>query len=98
LGVESYRGLPVVPASGQNQGKLASIGVGVRRWVTMHGFALNVCNDLSPFNRINPCGITACPIASVQELCGFPVSVEHVEAFVARRFWPLLDQWLPVTD
>jgi len=37
--------------------KIASIGVGVRHWITMHGFALNVCGDLSPFDRIVPCGI-----------------------------------------
>ena len=38
--------------------KIASIGVGVRHWITMHGFALNVCGDLSPFAQIVPCGIT----------------------------------------
>jgi lipoyl(octanoyl) transferase len=37
--------------------KIASIGVGVRHWITMHGFALNVCGDLSPFDHIVPCGI-----------------------------------------
>lgn len=95
-GIESYR------SSGRtgvwtSQGKLASIGVGVRRWVTMHGFALNICNDLSPFSRINPCGIAACPIASMEGLCGFQVPVPKVEALLARRFWQLLDQWLPLS-
>ena len=37
--------------------KIASIGVGVRHWMTMHGFALNVSGDLSPFQKIIPCGI-----------------------------------------
>ena len=38
-------------------GKIASIGLRVRRGVTTHGFAINVCNDLEPFRRINPCGV-----------------------------------------
>src|SRR5919197_2063413 len=46
-------------------GKLASIGVGVRRWVTMHGFALNVANDLAPFSAITPCGMAGCPLTSL---------------------------------
>src|SRR6187402_2624115 len=37
--------------------KIASIGVGVRHWITMHGFALNVCGDLAPSDQIVPCGI-----------------------------------------
>lgn len=45
--------------------KIASIGVGIRRWVTMHGFALNVCPDLSYFAAIVPCGIEGCAMTSV---------------------------------
>jgi lipoyl(octanoyl) transferase len=47
--------------------KIASIGVGVRHWITMHGFALNVCGDLSPFNHIVPCGITNVAITSMEK-------------------------------
>jgi lipoyl(octanoyl) transferase len=46
--------------------KIASIGVGVRHWITMHGFALNVCGDLSPFDQIVPCGITNVTITSME--------------------------------
>lgn len=46
--------------------KIASIGVGVRRWITMHGFALNVCGDLTPFGHITPCGIAGVEITSVE--------------------------------
>jgi len=47
--------------------KIASIGVGVRHWVTMHGFALNVCGDLSPFNHIVPCGINNVAMTSMEK-------------------------------
>jgi lipoyl(octanoyl) transferase len=45
--------------------KIASIGVGIRRWVTHHGFALNVSTDLSRFDAIVPCGIEGCRMTSV---------------------------------
>ena len=47
--------------------KIASIGVGVRHWVTMHGFALNVCGDLSPFDYIIPCGISNVTMTSMEK-------------------------------
>jgi lipoyl(octanoyl) transferase len=46
--------------------KIASIGVGVRHWITMHGFALNVCGDLSPFSHIVPCGINNVAMTSME--------------------------------
>jgi lipoyl(octanoyl) transferase len=49
------------------QRKIASIGVGVRHWITMHGFALNVCGDLSPFNYIIPCGINDVAMTSMEK-------------------------------
>jgi len=47
--------------------KIASIGVGVRHWITMHGFALNVCGDLSPFAQIVPCGINNVAMTSMEK-------------------------------
>jgi lipoyl(octanoyl) transferase len=47
--------------------KIASIGVGVRHWITMHGLALNVCGDLSPFDHIVPCGINNVAITSMEK-------------------------------
>jgi len=58
--------------------KIASIGVGVRHWITMHGFALNVCGDLSPFNQIVPCGIDNVAMTSMEKETGRAFSVEGV--------------------
>ena len=55
--------------------KIASIGVGVRHWITMHGFALNVCGDLSPFASIVPCGISNVTMTSVEKETGRSVTV-----------------------
>lgn len=80
-----------------DQGKLASIGVGVRHWVTMHGFALNVNNDLSAFSRINPCGIAGCRMVSLETSSGNAVTVAEVKSRIADRFELLLNEWLPET-
>jgi lipoyl(octanoyl) transferase len=58
--------------------KIASIGVGVRHWITMHGFALNVCGDLSPFNYIIPCGINNVAMTSMEKETGKSISVVDV--------------------
>jgi lipoyl(octanoyl) transferase len=81
-----------------DQGKLAAIGVGVRHWITMHGFAMNVNNDLSAFSFINPCGMAACPIASLEKLCGRHIAMEEVKSRIAGRFEQLLMDWLPEND
>lgn len=93
-GVVSFR-VPGKTGVWTDQGKLAAIGVGVRHWVTMHGFAMNVNNDLSSFQRINPCGIATCPIASLERLCGRKVSMDELKSRIVARFPLLLDEWLP---
>src|SRR3989475_8503936 len=69
--------------------KIASIGVGVRHWITMHGFALNVCGDLAPFAHIVPCGISDVTMTSMERETGTSFSVVDVaatfEKFVSRR-------------
>jgi lipoyl(octanoyl) transferase len=72
------------------QRKIASIGVGVRHWITMHGFALNVCGDLSPFDHITPCGISNVRITSMEKETGTAISV--VEA--AMAFEKLIAHWV----
>jgi len=65
--------------------KIASIGVGVRRWISMHGFALNVCGDLSPFSQITPCGIVGVEVTSIAWESGCAVEVQNVGWAIAKR-------------
>jgi lipoyl(octanoyl) transferase len=58
--------------------KIASIGVGVRYWITMHGFALNVGGDLDPFRQIVPCGISNLTMTSMEKETGELFSVVDV--------------------
>jgi lipoyl(octanoyl) transferase len=60
--------------------KIASIGVGVRQWISMHGFALNVGGDLSPFDHIIPCGIDQVSMTSIEKEIGQAVSLVDVAA------------------
>jgi lipoate-protein ligase B len=59
--------------------KLASIGIAVKRWVTMHGFALNVSTDLARFAAINPCGLDAAVMGSMAGELGRPVAMAEVK-------------------
>lgn len=70
-----WTGVWTVP---EPQRKLASIGIAVKKWVTLHGFALNVATDLSRFAAINPCGLEAAVMTSVSQCLGRPVSVADV--------------------
>jgi lipoyl(octanoyl) transferase len=77
------------------EGKLASIGVAVRRWVSMHGFALNVSVDTSAFQRINPCGMAACRITSLAAERGGDPGMAQVKELVREHFQELLEGKLP---
>jgi len=74
-----------LPETGEKR-KLASIGVAVKRWVTMHGFALNVSTDLSRFAAINPCGLEANVMASIASVLDRPVEMDSVKAAARTHF------------
>jgi lipoate-protein ligase B len=65
--------------------KIASIGVGVRHWLTIHGFALNVCCDLGRFAAIVPCGLPGVRMVSVSSVLGRTVSLEEAAGRVEER-------------
>ena len=70
--------------------KIASIGVGVRHWISMHGFALNVCGDLTPFYEITPCGIEGVAMTSLEKESGKRIMVKDAAGAVSRRGGELL--------
>ncbi len=65
--------------------KIASIGVKISRWVTYHGFALNVSTDLSAFDLIVPCGISGVQMTSIQEVTGMAPELEDVAQVAADK-------------
>jgi lipoyl(octanoyl) transferase len=75
--------------------KIAAIGVRIDHGVTIHGFALNVDLDLSPFSLIMPCGLAQCRITSIAEIRQSPTSATVVAQQVAEEFARIFDiQWI----
>jgi lipoyl(octanoyl) transferase len=65
--------------------KVAAIGIKVKGWITMHGFALNICPDLSGFRDIIPCGISDKPVGSLQQFLP-EISIDRVRLDIAKSF------------
>jgi lipoyl(octanoyl) transferase len=81
--------------------KLAAIGIHISRFVTSHGFALNVNTDLSFFNLIIPCGITSKPVTSMQQELGKPLDLNSVAESISRNFGTVFSSqmlWVDTLD
>lgn len=85
LGLEGYR-FPPHTGAWVNGRKVAAIGVKIRRWVSMHGIALNCNNDLSTFDLIVPCGIEDFGVTSLSQELVREVTVEEVKPRVVEAF------------
>ncbi|MBC8216274.1 MAG: lipoyl(octanoyl) transferase LipB [Candidatus Marinimicrobia bacterium] len=66
--------------------KIAALGVKISRWITMHGFALNVQPDLSYYKGIIPCGISGYGVTSMEQILGSTVEMETVKTLVSEEF------------
>ena len=69
-----------------NPQKIAFIGIRIERGVTLHGVALNVDLDLTPFHRIYPCGLTDCPVTSMATVSQSPISIDAVKQKLPQTF------------
>lgn len=70
--------------------KIASLGVGVRKWISMHGFAINICGDLTPFHHITPCGLPGVEMTSLEAEGAQGVTVGSCATDVAEIFNELI--------
>jgi lipoate-protein ligase B len=71
--------------------KIASIGIALRRWITLHGLAINVCTDLRYFEMITPCGIEGCEMTSIAALGHPEISVASFSDLMQESFAAVFD-------
>ncbi|MGC2649043.1 MAG: lipoyl(octanoyl) transferase LipB [Candidatus Sulfotelmatobacter sp.] len=91
----------VRPSLSAAEAKIAAIGVHISRFVTSHGFALNVNNDLDFFNLIIPCGITSKPVTSMQRQLGKELELNAVAESISRNFGTVFSSqilWVETID
>jgi lipoyl(octanoyl) transferase len=93
LGVPAHRAqgrIGIWVGEGDDEAKIGALGVRVKRWVTLHGFAINVSPDLSHFQGIVPCGIADFGVTSLAEL-GKQMPLTRVDAALKRSFQRFLN-------
>ncbi len=100
LGDWGLRGERIEKARGVWVGgrKIASLGLNVRRWVTMHGIALNVDPDLTHFELINPCGMKDVEMTSLAQEMGKPISITQVADALVFHFGRAFDCMMELVD
>jgi lipoyl(octanoyl) transferase len=94
LGVEARREpgrIGIWTGRGAEEAKIGAIGVRVRRWVTMHGFSINVAPDLSHFSGIVPCGIAGYGVTSLERL-GLNPSMKLLDDAIKESFPAFLNE------
>jgi lipoate-protein ligase B len=74
--------------------EIAAIGLSIRKWISMHGFALNVNTDLAPFSLINPCGFDNRKATSLAKLLGQEIPMETVTERLLAHFAEVFDAQL----
>ena len=92
LGVDAHRApgrIGIWVGEGPNEAKIGALGVRVKRWVTLHGFALNIAPDLSHYRGIVPCGISDFGVTSLAEF-GKQIPLTRVDAALKRSFTAFL--------
>ena len=88
LGVDAHRApgrIGIWVGTGPDEAKIAALGVRVRRWVTLHGFAINVAPDLDHFGGIVPCGIAEYGVTSLSAL-GRPTPLNAIDVVLRDSF------------
>ncbi len=93
IGIHAFRApgrIGIWTADGGTEAKIGAIGVRIRQWVTLHGFAVNLSPDLTHFSGIVPCGIAQFPVTSAAQL-GLSVTPAQFDDALSATFLPFLD-------
>lgn len=85
LDIEAYQ-IPGLTGVWAENKKIASIGIGIKKGITMHGFALNVNTDLSYFSKINPCGLSSDNISSLGKIKNKKFNMEKIQDLFIEKF------------
>ncbi|MPW26533.1 lipoyl(octanoyl) transferase LipB [Alkalibaculum sp. M08DMB] len=85
-GIKAHRGDKKYTGIWVGEEKITAIGISIKRWVTMHGFAFNVNTNLDHFKWIIPCGISEKGVTSLQKLTKKKQDLEKINIFIARYF------------